>query len=728
VADAIDISAVARVVDQASGPLGKIQGAIANAGKAASSATGFFSRMGSGVGGIFSRIGGAVAGIGQRIGRVASTIGSLIGPLAGIAGLGGIGGAVAAMNSYIDKAAVLGSASQRLGITVEGLQAFQFLTGDTEAANNALTKLQRTFTTISSGSKAGQKLVPLFRRMGVSMDAIKNGNMDEILPKIARSFQANVNPTTRARMALALFGKEGQKLIPMLAKGEAGLAEARAEMERLGIITQAETATARQAKLEMRRFGFAIEGVKNAIAAALLPAMLPIVVAMTNWIARNREFLAQAALPTLIASIAAAVLWLGKALVLALGPFGLLAAAAAAAAVLIYQNWDKIGPHFQDLLQGVGRVFQEAAEGIKSWAATTWDAIRQGFATGGLAGGAIAIFESLKSGATDAFAWITAHWAGIDWGTFGTAAGETLASAFNAPLAIGRWLLDEWAAIDWGPIGTAAGEALMGAWESALNIGRWIVEQFSNIDWPAVGNLIIDGLMAALEAGIDFLGWLSALDWAEVGRQAGQLIGQALIALLRATVDIGGWLIGLDWGMIVTQILTFFGTLTASMVKIGFEIIGGLIEGMIDAIPGLSAVVDKARSILGGIGRGIGRAGEFVGGLIPGLGGGETAQPTLPAGEFPVIGAAQPAPAGGGRLDVAQAAPSQPGLLQRAGAVQRQEVHSDITNSLKVGISPSPLFDTKIEQAIARAQTTGNGAVRNSTEVGQSMASAEAIA
>jgi hypothetical protein len=234
--------------------------------------------------------------------------------------------------------------------------------------------------------------------------------------------------------------------------------------------------------------------------------------------------------------------------------------------------------------------------------------------------------------------------------------------------------------------------------------------------------------MAALEAGIDFLGWLSALDWAEVGRQAGQLIGQALIALLRATVDIGGWLIGLDWGMIVTQILTFFGTLTASMVKIGFEIIGGLIEGMIDAIPGLSAVVDKARSILGGIGRGIGRAGEFVGGLIPGLGGGETAQPTLPAGEFPVIGAAQPAPAGGGRLDVAQAAPSQPGLLQRAGAVQRQEVHSDITNSLKVGISPSPLFDTKIEQAIARAQTTGNGAVRNSTEVGQSMASAEAIA
>jgi hypothetical protein len=669
VADAIDISAVARVVDQASGPLAKIQGAIANAGKAASSATGLFSRMGSGVGGIFSRIGGAVAGIGQRIGRVASTIGSLIGPLAGIAGLGGIGGAVAAMNSYIDKAAALGSASQRLGITVEGLQAFQFLTGDTEAANNALTKLQKTFTTISSGSKAGQKLVPLFRRMGVSMDAIKNGNMDEILPKIARSFQANVNPTTRARMALALFGKEGQKLIPMLAKGEAGLAEARAEMERLGIITQAETATARQAKLEMRRFGFAIEGVKNAIAAALLPAMVPIVVAMTNWIARNREFLAQAALPTLIASIAAAVLWLGKALVLALGPFGLLAAAAAA--VLIYQNWDKIGPYFQDLLQGVGRVFQEAAEGTRAGRR------RPGTRSGKALRPVVSRVALLRSSSRSKPALLTP-------------------SPGSLPIGPG-WIGER----SGPPPERRSPPPLMLRSPSAVGCSTSGRRSIGVRSEPPPERRL----------------------WAP-----GQLIGQALIALLRATVDIGAWLIGLDWGMIITQILTFFGTLTASMVKIGFEIIGGLIEGMIDAIPGLSAVVDKARSILGGIGRGIGRAGEFVGGLIPGLGGGETAQPTLPAGEFPVIGAAQPAPAGGGRLDVAQAAPSQPGLLQRAGAVQRQEVHSDITNSLKVGISPSPLFDTKIEQAIARAQTTGNGAVRNHTEVGQSMASAEAIA
>ena len=251
-AEKIDISAVARVVDQASGPIRNIQGAITKAAGAAKSASGSFARLGSA--GAFGGLTANLKNVGSTLGRLGGQIKGFLGPLAGIAGLAGIGGAVAAMKDYITTATAVGKASQRLGVSAEALQGFRYAAGNAEIADDALTKLQKTMATVARGGKSVASSAGLLGKFGVSAQMIKAGNLEEILPRIAEGFKQNENPTLRAQMALALFGKSGQQLIPFLAKGRDGIAALSEEARRLGIIIpQQQIAQAQAANAAFKR-------------------------------------------------------------------------------------------------------------------------------------------------------------------------------------------------------------------------------------------------------------------------------------------------------------------------------------------------------------------------------------------------------------------------------------------------------------------------------------------
>ena len=289
-ADKIDISAIARVIDQTTGPMRKITGSIQTAGKAATTTGGAFFKLNA------FKFGGLTAGIrgvGQSLGGLFSQVTRLLGPLTAMAGIAGLGGAVAGMKSYIDTADKLGKTARRFGTTAEYLQQFNYVAErsgvDASVAQDALGKFMKTLGTASKGGKAAKDLIPLLGKMGISMQEIKAGDLASILPKVAEGFKKNVNPVLRNDVAIKLFGKSGGKLIDMFAQGKISMQELMQEAVKLGIITTEETKQAEAAADAWLDFTKSITGVKNAIYAEFLPAVEPVLKAMKEWVLENKK-------------------------------------------------------------------------------------------------------------------------------------------------------------------------------------------------------------------------------------------------------------------------------------------------------------------------------------------------------------------------------------------------------------------------------------------------------
>ena len=201
-------------------------------------------------------------------------------------------------------------------------------------------------------------------------------------------------------------------------------------MEELGISANLPQALA--AGKAMDALGKSVTNAKNAVAAAVLPAFVPMVETVTAWVNANQDLLKQVALPAFIGLITTALISLGVALAGVLGPWGLLVAALAAGAVAIYQNWDKVKGFFDETLPGFLPALEEAGTGIASWAKQASADLTAGFQTGGIAGGLNAIWTTFKTLAEDTFAWVVNTFNAINWGDVGTKAANLMWAGMKA--------------------------------------------------------------------------------------------------------------------------------------------------------------------------------------------------------------------------------------------------------------------------------------------------------
>jgi hypothetical protein len=556
-ADNIVISAVAKVIDQASAPLKAIQGVIAGVADTAAKTGGAIADVGAGitkaVGGITGRL-GAAAG---KVGGFVRSMSTMFGPLAGLTGLAGLAGLSSTIGDFIAKTKELNSVAQRLGSSTDAVQTFFEVFGTADRATDAMSNLQKTLVDVGKGGKEAQPALALLKKMGVTAEEIKKGDLAAILPKIMEGFQKNENPILRANAALTLFRKSGQDLIPFLIKGKAGFAAAAEDVRVFGINMQG-VARGLEAAKALKELGDVVDSTRNKIAASIIVAFTPMVNWLTEFIKANRELLGQVALPAFIGSIATALVGLGVALLGVLGPWSLLIGAIVAAGVAIAQNWGDIIAWFDKEIPGLTDTIAAAGKGIWDFVQKANRDISEGFTSGGLSGGLNAIWATFKTGGTDAIAWLVGLFSNVDWGAVGTSIGSLL------------W------------------QALIAVIQAEAALGQLIIDQFNSA-----------------------LDWIKNADWASIGRQAGQLLGQMIMTELRAIVAINQWgvelgakliaaLVSVDWGQVTTSILRFFIDLQMTFLKLGKDLIVGLISGMIDAIPGLRAVTDQISSMFEG--------------------------------------------------------------------------------------------------------------------------------
>ncbi len=156
-----------------------------------------------------------------------------------LAGLFTAGMAIRFARSALDTAGSLGELSEQIGVNTDLLQTLQYASGQAgvkfEQTTQAIAKLTDK---IGEAANGNSEAIESFRRIGVSFaDANGHGrDTESTLIDISNALSKMPSAASRAATATDFLGKAGQKLLPILSGGEAGLKGFAAEAEKLGLI------------------------------------------------------------------------------------------------------------------------------------------------------------------------------------------------------------------------------------------------------------------------------------------------------------------------------------------------------------------------------------------------------------------------------------------------------------------------------------------------------------
>ena len=215
-----------------------------------------------------------IASIGDTVTRATS----LMGPMA--AGVLSVAGAVTMLSKALDTMDQLDEMSEKTGVSVEALSKLRFagesVGTTTEQLGGGMRKLAKLMGEAAGGS---DEAAEIFKTMGVSFkDA--SGNLrstDKVLEDIAERFSGYADGPAKAALAMKVFGKSGEDMIPMLNLGKDGLASMATEAERLGINLGGDAAkAAADFNDNMKKLSLTSEAAGMSIVGQLLPSLIQI--------------------------------------------------------------------------------------------------------------------------------------------------------------------------------------------------------------------------------------------------------------------------------------------------------------------------------------------------------------------------------------------------------------------------------------------------------------------
>ena len=219
--------------------------------------------------------------------------------------LAGVGTAIAAPLVGFAKAFASGSKelqtlSQKTGIGVAALSELAYaaqLSGtDMETLEVGIKRMQKTIYQAATGSKSATEALA---QLGLTVEDLRGLSPDQQFKLIADKLAAIQSPAVRAAMAMAIFGKSGTQLLPMMNKGAAGIEAMQEEARKLGL-TASETGVAVGVKLEeaLTTLWKVLQKLASTLGSAVAPLLtdfanwlIDIVVKATAWIKQNKELI-----------------------------------------------------------------------------------------------------------------------------------------------------------------------------------------------------------------------------------------------------------------------------------------------------------------------------------------------------------------------------------------------------------------------------------------------------
>lgn len=182
------------------------------------------------------------------------------------------------IKNTIDGADDMGKAAQKFGVGVEELSRLKHaadLSGVSfEGLGTGLRKLSQNMQEFAKGAKNASSQA--FQALGISVTEADGRlkSSTQVLTEVAAKFAQMEDGAQKTAIAIALFGRSGTDLIPMLNAGADGLREMMQEADALGIVIDTKTARAAEAFNDnLTRLGRAKDGLVTKITAALLPSL-----------------------------------------------------------------------------------------------------------------------------------------------------------------------------------------------------------------------------------------------------------------------------------------------------------------------------------------------------------------------------------------------------------------------------------------------------------------------
>lgn len=124
--------------------------------------------------------------------------------------------------------------SQALGMSRRAYQEWDYILGQSGASIDSLgTSMKTLNSAVLSDSKETREV---FEDLGLSMSELNGLTQESQFEKVVRAFQQLPAGAEKSALAVKLFGRNGQDLLPLLNSSSDSIDEMRAECEELGII------------------------------------------------------------------------------------------------------------------------------------------------------------------------------------------------------------------------------------------------------------------------------------------------------------------------------------------------------------------------------------------------------------------------------------------------------------------------------------------------------------
>lgn len=233
------------------------------------------------------RTGSALTRVRANLDSMGGAASDLQGRLAGLGATLGVGMFAALIKSGVDAADQMDETSQRVGVAVESLSALKYageMSGvQFDALSGGLKKLTVNMNefAVSGNGEAADAL----RELGISVTDASGAlrSSDAVFEDIAEQFAGMDDGARKTALAVSIFGRSGNDLIPMLNEGSEGLRSMREEAESLGLVMSADMArAAAELNDDLDRLRLAGQGVGIQMAAQLVPTLGELAQAMTE--------------------------------------------------------------------------------------------------------------------------------------------------------------------------------------------------------------------------------------------------------------------------------------------------------------------------------------------------------------------------------------------------------------------------------------------------------------
>jgi hypothetical protein len=198
--------------------------------------------------------------------------------VAGIAMAGAIAtGTIAAINGALETADAMGKMATAAGTTAETMSVLSYAAKLTGVATETVTKgLERLSVSALKAQNGNSQLEKIFGKLGVTVADSKGHLQDSgvMMEQVAIKVAKMGDGAGKTALVMALFGKGGAALIPMLNKLGKEQAAVNEEAHRFGLVIGTSTAqVSAEAKERIEELHMVLKGMGFSLLSAVLPAL-----------------------------------------------------------------------------------------------------------------------------------------------------------------------------------------------------------------------------------------------------------------------------------------------------------------------------------------------------------------------------------------------------------------------------------------------------------------------